>query len=72
MNEHLAPGTEVFVAEMGTYGPGEIAELCAWVKPDGRPSSPPSGRSTSSGCGTIDAIVEAKAEILDQGRDRAC
>jgi UDP-N-acetylmuramoyl-tripeptide--D-alanyl-D-alanine ligase len=28
INENLAPGTEVFVAEMGTYGPGEIAELC--------------------------------------------
>ena len=24
LNEHLTPGTEVFVAEMGTYGPGEI------------------------------------------------
>src|SRR6266568_2878087 len=23
INEHLSPGTEVFVAEMGTYGPGE-------------------------------------------------
>lgn len=33
INENLAPGTEVFVAEMGTYGPGEIAELCGWVKP---------------------------------------
>ena len=33
INENLAPGTEVFVAEMGTYGPGEIAELCSWVKP---------------------------------------
>ncbi len=34
VNEHLTPGTEVFVAEMGTYGPGEIAALCEWVKPD--------------------------------------
>lgn len=33
VNENLAPGTEVFVAEMGTYGPGEIAELCEWVRP---------------------------------------
>jgi len=33
INENLAPGTEVFVAEMGTYGPGEIAELCEWVRP---------------------------------------
>ena len=27
INENLVPGTQVFVAEMGTYGPGEIAEL---------------------------------------------
>ena len=33
INENLAPGTEVFVAEMGTYGPGEIRELCTWIKP---------------------------------------
>ncbi len=34
INEHLSPGTDVFVAEMGTYGPGEIAEMCSWVPPD--------------------------------------
>ena len=34
INEGLAPGTDVFVAEMGTYGKGEIAELCAWCPPD--------------------------------------
>jgi UDP-N-acetylmuramoyl-tripeptide--D-alanyl-D-alanine ligase len=33
INDHLVPGTEVFVAEMGTYGPGEIADLCRWIKP---------------------------------------
>jgi UDP-N-acetylmuramoyl-tripeptide--D-alanyl-D-alanine ligase len=33
INENLAPGTEVFVAEMGTYGPGEIAAMCEWVRP---------------------------------------
>jgi UDP-N-acetylmuramoyl-tripeptide--D-alanyl-D-alanine ligase len=33
VNENLAPGTEVFVAEMGTYGPGEIAAMCEWVRP---------------------------------------
>ncbi len=33
INENLVSGTEVFVAEMGTYGPGEIAELCGWVRP---------------------------------------
>lgn len=34
INDHLVPGTEVFVAEMGTYGPGEIAEMCSWIPPD--------------------------------------
>ena len=33
INEHLVPGTDVFVAEMGAYGPGEIAEMCSWIKP---------------------------------------
>lgn len=33
INENLHDGTEVFIAEMGTYGPGEIAELCAWCPP---------------------------------------
>jgi UDP-N-acetylmuramoyl-tripeptide--D-alanyl-D-alanine ligase len=34
VNEQLAPGTEVFVAEMGTYGRGEIAEMCSWTHPE--------------------------------------
>ncbi|HUX05240.1 MAG TPA: UDP-N-acetylmuramoyl-tripeptide--D-alanyl-D-alanine ligase [Acidimicrobiales bacterium] len=34
INEHLADGTRVFVAEMGTYGPGEIRDLCSWCVPD--------------------------------------
>jgi len=34
VNEGLVPGTEVFVAEMGTYGPGEIAGLCEVFPPD--------------------------------------
>jgi UDP-N-acetylmuramoyl-tripeptide--D-alanyl-D-alanine ligase len=33
VNENLTPGTELFVAEMGTYGPGEIAAMCEWVRP---------------------------------------
>lgn len=28
INDQLVPGTSVFVAEMGTYGEGEIRELC--------------------------------------------
>jgi len=34
INENLAEGTRVFIAEMGTYGPGEIAELCSWCPPE--------------------------------------
>lgn len=34
VNESLADGTRVFVAEMGTYGPGEIRALCSWCVPD--------------------------------------
>lgn len=34
INENLADGTRVFIAEMGTYGPGEIGELCVWCEPD--------------------------------------
>jgi UDP-N-acetylmuramoyl-tripeptide--D-alanyl-D-alanine ligase len=34
INEHLTDGTEVFVAEMGTYGIGEIAEICRHFPPD--------------------------------------
>jgi UDP-N-acetylmuramoyl-tripeptide--D-alanyl-D-alanine ligase len=55
----------VFVAEMGTYGPGEIRELCAWVEPQ-------IGVITAIGpvhlerFRTEDRIVEAKAEILER------
>lgn len=34
INELLTQDTEVFVAEMGTYGKGEIADMCSWVRPD--------------------------------------
>ncbi|MDQ1372899.1 MAG: UDP-N-acetylmuramoyl-tripeptide--D-alanyl-D-alanine ligase [Actinomycetota bacterium] len=65
INEHLVPGTEVFIAEMGTYGPGEIAELCSWIEPA-------IGVITAIGpvhlerFGTEERIVEAKSEILEK------
>jgi UDP-N-acetylmuramoyl-tripeptide--D-alanyl-D-alanine ligase len=34
INENLADGTRVFVAEMGTYGPGEIRSMCSWCVPE--------------------------------------
>jgi UDP-N-acetylmuramoyl-tripeptide--D-alanyl-D-alanine ligase len=67
VNEHLAEGTEVLVAEMGTYGRGEIAELCAWMRP--RVSVITAiGPVHLERFGSEDAIVEAKAEILVPAR----
>jgi UDP-N-acetylmuramoyl-tripeptide--D-alanyl-D-alanine ligase len=68
INEHLADGTEVFVAEMGTYGPGEIADLCRWCPPD---------VAVITAIGPVhlerfrseDRIVEAKSEITGPADD---
>ena len=64
VNEQLTPGTDIFVAEMGTYGRGEIAELCRWC--------PPSiavltaiGPVHLERFKTEEAIVTAKAEITE-------
>lgn len=65
INENLTPGTEVFVAEMGTYGPGEIAELCEWIPPK-------VGAIVAIGpvhlerFKTVENIVRSKSEILDR------
>lgn len=65
INENLTPGTQVFVAEMGTYGPGEIAEMCSWIRPK-------VGALVSVGPVHLERfksearVVAAKAEILDQ------
>lgn len=64
LNEHLSPGTEVFIAEMGMYDKGEIRDLCSWVRPD-------VGVIVNIGpvhmerVGSLDGIVEAKAEITE-------
>ena len=63
INEQLALGTDVFVAEMGTYGPGEIAEMVAWCPP---------AISVITAIGPVhlermkteEAIARAKEEIL--------
>lgn len=64
INEHLAEGTEVLVAEVGTYGRGEIRNICSWLKPT-------IGVITAIGAvhmermGSLDNIAEAKAELLE-------
>lgn len=65
INESLTPGTEVFVAEMGTYGPGEIADLCKWISP--RVAAIVAvGPVHLERFRTEERIVSAKAEILEK------
>ncbi len=64
INEHLGEATEVFVAEMGTYGPGEIAELCRWCPPQVAVITA-IGPVHLERFRSIDAIVAAKAEIAE-------
>jgi UDP-N-acetylmuramoyl-tripeptide--D-alanyl-D-alanine ligase len=67
INEHLTPGTQLFVAEMGTYSAGEIADMCSWVRPE-------VGAIVSIGpvhlerFGSEERIVAAKSEILEGAR----
>ncbi len=65
VNEHLMPGTEVFVAEMGTYGKGEISDLCSWCPPDIAVITA-IGPVHLERMGSEEAILEAKAEILER------
>jgi UDP-N-acetylmuramoyl-tripeptide--D-alanyl-D-alanine ligase len=63
VNEHVAPDTEVFVAEMGTYGPGEIAAMVGWVHPQIAVIAA-IGPVHLERMGTVENIAKAKAEIL--------
>ncbi len=65
INENLADATRIFVAEMGTYGPGEIRALCVWCPPR-------IGVVTAIGpvhlerMGSLDVIEQAKFEITER------
>ncbi|MDA8312058.1 MAG: Mur ligase family protein [Actinomycetota bacterium] len=65
VNEHLAEGTEVFVAEMGTYGPGEIRDLCRWCPPQISVMTA-IGPVHLERFGSEDAILAAKSEINER------
>lgn len=67
INETLTLGTEVFVAEMGTYGPGEIADLCEWIVPKVA-AIVAIGPVHLERFGTLERIVDAKSEILDRAQ----
>jgi UDP-N-acetylmuramoyl-tripeptide--D-alanyl-D-alanine ligase len=64
VNEHLTDTTEVLVAEMGTYGPGEIRSMCRWVRPKVGVICA-IGPMHLERMGTVETIVAAKSEILE-------
>ena len=64
VNEQLADGTDVFVAEMGTYGPGEIAALCRWCPPSVSVITAV-GPVHLERFGSEDAILAEKSTITD-------
>ena len=65
VNEHLAEGTDVFVAEMGTYGRGEIRDLCRWCPPEIAVITA-IGPVHLERFGSEDVILTAKAEITER------
>ncbi|WP_419838431.1 Mur ligase family protein [Candidatus Poriferisodalis sp.] len=67
VNEHLVPGTEVFIAEMGTFGTGEIAAMTRWVRPSVSILAS-IGPVHLERFGSLDRIVAAKAEIFATSR----
>lgn len=67
VNEHMQPGTEIFVAEMGTYGPGEIKELCEWFTPEVA-AIVSIGEAHLERMGSRETIVQAKSEILERAK----
>ncbi|HEX3839392.1 MAG TPA: UDP-N-acetylmuramoyl-tripeptide--D-alanyl-D-alanine ligase [Acidimicrobiales bacterium] len=68
VNEHLTDGTRVFIAEMGTYGPGEIADLCRWCPPTVAVITA-IGPVHLERFGTEERILEAKSEIAVAAQD---
>ena len=67
VNEHLVPGTEVFIAEMGTYGPGEIARLCELFPPDVAVLTA-IGEMHLERMRDKQGVLAAKSEITEQAR----
>ncbi|MGO9558004.1 MAG: Mur ligase family protein [Acidimicrobiales bacterium] len=67
VNEFLGPATEVLIAEMGTYGPGEIAALCAWLRPEISVITA-IGPAHFERFRTLDKTLAAKAEIAETAK----
>jgi len=67
VNDGLVEGTEVFVAEMGTYGPGEIRELCALFPPTVAVITT-IGEAHLERMGSRETVLAAKSEITEKAR----
>lgn len=65
INENLDEGTRIFIAEMGTYGPGEIRELTSWCSPEIAVVTA-IGPVHLERMGTLDVIEAAKREITER------
>ena len=67
VNDRVVPGTEVFIAEMGVYGPGEIRELSKSFPPD-IAAITTIGEAHLARMGSREVIAAAKAEITEKAR----
>ena len=67
VNDKLTPGTEVFVAEMGVYQPGEIRELAKSFPPD-IAAITVIGEAHLERMRNRETIFQAKAEITEKAR----
>jgi UDP-N-acetylmuramoyl-tripeptide--D-alanyl-D-alanine ligase len=67
VNDKLTPGTEVFVAEMGIYGEGEIRELSKSFPPD-IATITTIGESHLERMGSREVILRAKSEIVENAK----
>lgn len=67
VNDRVVPGTEVFVAEMGVYGPGEIRELSKSFPPD-IATITTIGEAHLARMGSREVIAAAKSEITERAR----
>jgi UDP-N-acetylmuramoyl-tripeptide--D-alanyl-D-alanine ligase len=67
VNERVVPGTEVFIAEMGVYGRGEIRELSESFPPDVAAITT-IGEAHLARMGSREVIFQAKAEITEKAK----
>jgi UDP-N-acetylmuramoyl-tripeptide--D-alanyl-D-alanine ligase len=65
INENLDEGTRIFIAEMGTYGPGEIRELTSWCHPEIAVVTA-IGPVHLERMGSLEVVESAKREITER------